>query len=52
MAEAQRIELTETSRERLEALSKTMLGLRGLIDWTEEPGRVYKVEGPAEEPQQ
>ncbi|NWF85801.1 MAG: hypothetical protein HXY18_18440 [Bryobacteraceae bacterium] len=37
MAEAQRVELSEQQRQRLEALGRTMAGLRGLIDWTEEP---------------
>lgn len=50
LAEAQKIELSDTGRERLEGLSKTLLGLRGLIDWTEEPAQVFRVEGPAEEP--
>ena len=50
MAEAQKIELSDTARERLEGLSKTLLGLRGLIDWTEEPAAVFRVEGPVEEP--
>lgn len=50
LAEAQKIELSDTARERLEGLSKTLLGLRGLIDWTEEPVEVFRVEGPAEEP--
>lgn len=49
LASAQKIELTEQGLERLEGLSKTLLGLRGLIDWTEEPGQVYRVEGPVEE---
>jgi hypothetical protein len=49
LAAAQKIELTEQGLERLEGLSKTLLGLRGLIDWTEEPGQVYRVEGPGEE---
>jgi hypothetical protein len=44
IAAAQKIELSDTSRERLEALAKTMLGLRGLIDWTEEPAQVFQVE--------
>ena len=41
LAEAQRIELTEKQRERLAALGRTMTGLRGLIDWTEEPITVF-----------
>lgn len=50
LAEAQKIDLSDTACERLEGLSKTLLGLRGLIDWTEEPAQVFRVEGPAEEP--
>lgn len=49
LAEAQGVELSEGGQARLEALAKTMLGLRGLIDWTEEPVEVFRVEGPAEE---
>jgi hypothetical protein len=31
------IEITENSKKTLETLDKNMLGLRGLIDWQEEP---------------
>ena len=48
LAGAQNIELTEQGLQRLEGLSKTLLGLRGLIDWTEEPAQVFRVEGPVE----
>ena len=48
LAAAQKIELSETSIVRLEALAKTMLGLRGLIDWTEEPAQSFSVE-PSDE---
>jgi len=41
IAEAQKIEISEKQRERLEALGRTMIGLRGLIDWTEEPITVF-----------
>lgn len=43
LAAAQKLELTEQSVTRLEELSKTMLGLRGMIDWTEEPPQVFEV---------
>ena len=32
-----KIELTEAMQRTLEGLDKNMLGLRGLIDWQEEP---------------
>jgi hypothetical protein len=32
-----KIELTDGQRQTLETLDRTMLGLRGLIDWGEEP---------------
>lgn len=47
MAAAQKIEINDTQRERLEALAKTMLGLRGMIDWTEQPAISFHV-GPIE----
>jgi hypothetical protein len=37
IAAALKIELGDGSRRTLETLDKTMLGLRGLIDWGEEP---------------
>jgi hypothetical protein len=43
LAEAQGVELSEQARERLAALEKRMLGLRGLIDWMEEPSLVFPV---------
>ena len=44
LAAAQKIELSDTQRERLEMLAKTMLGLRGMIDWTEEPSITFRIE--------
>ncbi len=32
-----KIEITETMLKTLEGLDKNMLGLRGLVDWQEEP---------------
>jgi hypothetical protein len=49
-AEAQKVELTEASLRRLEALSRTMLGLRGMLDWGEEPAEVFRVEAAPQEP--
>ncbi|GEM_PF-1676541 len=49
LAAAQKIELTETARERLEGLSKTLLGLRGLIDWTEEPAQIFQLAASQED---
>ncbi len=37
LAEAQNVELSQPQLQRLESLGRTMAGLRGLIDWTEEP---------------
>jgi len=44
LAAAQKIELSETGKARLEALARTMLGLRGLVDWSEEPAQTFRVE--------
>jgi len=44
LAAAQKIEISDTQRERLEALAKTMLGLRGMIDWSEEPAISFRVD--------
>lgn len=52
LAAAQKLELPDQSVARLEELGKTMLGLRGMIDWTEEPAQIFQVlevsEGDAE----
>lgn len=52
LAAAQKLELSDQSVARLEELGKTMLGLRGMIDWTEEPAQIFQVvevsEGDAE----
>jgi hypothetical protein len=32
-----KVEITESMQKTLEGLDKNMLGLRGLIDWQEEP---------------
>ena len=44
LAAAQKIEINDTQRERLEALAKTMLGLRGMIDWGEQPAISFRVD--------
>ena len=44
IAAAQKIDLSDSSIERLEGIAKTLLGLRGLVDWTEEPAQVFHVE--------
>ena len=48
LAAAQKIEISDTQNERLEALAKTMLGLRGMIDWGEQPAISFRVD-PIEE---
>lgn len=50
LAAAHKIELPEPSLERLELLSRTMLGLRGMLDWGEEPAQVFHVDLPQPEP--
>ncbi|MFZ5929463.1 MAG: hypothetical protein ACOYX1_18680 [Acidobacteriota bacterium] len=50
IAEGQRVELPEISLQRLEALSRTMLGLRGMLDWGEEPAEVFRVDLAQPEP--
>lgn len=49
MAKAQGIEIDDTTRERLEALEQRLLGLRGLIDWMEEPSLVFPMPAEAED---
>lgn len=49
LAEAQGVELSDQARERLAALEKRMLGLRGLIDWMEEPSLVFPMHRQPEE---
>ncbi len=41
MAAALKLDLPEQALERLATLEKTLLGLRGLIDWKEEPALVF-----------
>ncbi|WP_321472243.1 hypothetical protein [uncultured Paludibaculum sp.] len=48
LAAAQKLELSDQSITRLEELGKTMLGLRGMIDWTEEPSQMFEVREVAE----
>ncbi len=49
IAEAQKIELTPAIQNRLEGLTRTMLGLRGLIDWSEEPALGFVADVPEQE---
>lgn len=44
LAAAQKIEISDRQREQLEAISKTMLGLRGMIDWSEQPAISFRVD--------
>ena len=44
LAAAQKIELSDTQQERLETLAKTMLGLRGMIDWSEQLAVSFRVD--------
>ncbi len=46
LAAAQKIELSDQSAARLAELWRGMLGLRGLIDWSEPPIQVFRVEEP------
>ncbi len=50
IAEAQKVELPEVSLQRLEALSRAMLGLRGMLDWGEEPAEIFRVDPAQREP--
>jgi hypothetical protein len=43
------VELTDRMRQSLEELDKTMLGLRGLIDWQEEPIETCHVPRPEDD---
>jgi hypothetical protein len=46
IAAALKVDLPEPAVERLQALEKTLLGLRGLIDWQEEPAVLFDGEIP------
>jgi hypothetical protein len=50
LAEACRVELPEAALERLRDISRTMLGLRGMLDWGEEPAEVFQVDASRPEP--
>lgn len=50
LAEAQHLDLPDSAIQRLEAISKSLLGLRGLIDWGEEPAPVFQLDAPRPEP--
>lgn len=44
LAAAQKIEISDTQTAQLEAIAKTMLGLRGMIDWSEQPAIAFRVD--------
>ncbi len=44
-----KIEITEKMLKTLEGLDKNMLGLRGLIDWQEEPILLCTMPAPEDE---
>lgn len=50
LAEACRVELPEAALERLQSLSRTLVGLRGMLDWGEEPAAVFQVDASRPEP--
>lgn len=50
MADAHRVELPEAALERLRAISRTLLGLRGMLDWGEEPAEIFQVDANQPEP--
>jgi hypothetical protein len=49
LAEAQKVEISDETLVRLEALSKAMLGMRGLVDWKEEPALSFHAGDATEE---
>lgn len=49
LAAAQNIEISDVQRARLETLAKTMFGLRGMIDWSEQPAISFHVDIAEEE---
>jgi len=50
VADAHRIELPDAALERLKAISRTLLGLRGMLDWGEEPAEIFQVDANQPEP--
>ncbi|MCS7043295.1 MAG: hypothetical protein N2036_08195 [Bryobacteraceae bacterium] len=50
LAEAHRVELPEAALERLRDISRTLLGLRGMLDWGEEPAAIFRVDASEPEP--
>lgn len=47
IAAALKIELSDVAVARLEGLDRTLLGLRGLVDWKEEPALLFPGLPPA-----
>lgn len=50
LKEAHGVELPEASLDRLRDISRTLLGLRGMLDWGEEPAEVFRVDANPAEP--
>jgi hypothetical protein len=51
IAAGMKIELNDTMRQTLEGLDRALLGLRGLIDWQEEPIATFHIPPPEDDPE-